>query len=235
MVGGYQVSADQFRKTVSRSFSHPARVHKNQGGPGAVNQFCQPLVHLVPDLVRGNARQPRRHDFNPQIHVPPVADIHNLRLPTVSAQERSHVLDGLLSGGEADSLHRFSGELRQSFQAEAQVGTSLVTRQRMDLVDDHRSNPFQQFGTALTCQENEEGLRSGNQDVGRTVQRAPSLRGRSVACSNQRPDFREVESRLGGSLPDLLQGCEEIVPDVVRQGFQGRDVQHFRGVFEALL
>ncbi len=114
----------------------------------------------------------------------------------------------------------------QPFQRERQMRAALGGDQRVDLIEDHRFNGAQHLAR-VRSQQQIDGFRRGDQNVGGTPGEARALGGRRIAGADG--DRRLVElGRPGGArhLRDADQRRAKISFHVDRQGLDGRDVEH---------
>ena len=112
-------------------------VHENQGRSVSTGQFGDPVVGLVPDLVRGNWAEFASRNFHAKVHRAPAADFHNHRRgPAGAGEEPAQALDRLLRGGKADPGNRAPCECLQAFERKRKVRAALVVGNGMNLVDD---------------------------------------------------------------------------------------------------
>ena len=139
-------------------------------------------------------------------------------------QQARHGFHRTLGGREADARGPLLAELVQALQAEGQVGAALVSGQRVNLIHDQRPHPAQHDATLLRGEQQVEGLRGGDQQVGGPPQHGGARRGRCVAGAQRDPQFRHRMAEFSSHLTDLGERLLEIVVDVRGLGLQGRDV-----------
>ena len=110
------------------------------------------------------------------------------------------------------------------------MGAALVVGHGVDLVQDQRMDVLQPSPSALRGQQDVQRLGGGDEDVRRPLGQLLPFRGRGVAGAHRRGDLWYRGSGLLGQGCYLFQwGCQVFL-DVVGQGFEGRNVDHLRGV-----
>ena len=128
-----------------------------------------------------------------------------------------------------------TGQGLESFQGKAQVRATFVPCQCVDLIHNHGVYTFQHSLSALTGQENEQRLRSGDENVWRFPDHSLALFSRGVTGANQGPDFWNFQLHLTGYFPNLLQGLQQVLANVVSQCLEGRKIKDLRGIGEVTL
>ena len=115
----------------------------------------------------------------------------------------------------------------EALEREDEMCAALVVGHGMDLVDDDGADAGE-IGARLFCgEQDEEGLRGGDEDVRRLLEHGAALGGERVAGAHGGADRRAEIAALEGELLYLLQWLFEILPDVVRERLQRRDVDDF--------
>src|SRR5438128_8401089 len=170
-----------------------------------------------------------------ELPVPPVADVHDgavggagLVAPARADQQTRDVLDRPLGGGEADALPPVAGQGIEPLERQRKVGSPLVARHRVDLVDDDRPGGPQEGAAALRGQEDVERLRRRDQDVGGPADHQVALGGRRVAGADRHPDLRERRTLVGCEPADGGERLGEVLVDVVAESLERGDVDDGR-------
>ena len=81
-----------------------------------------------------------------------------------------------------------TAEMGEAFEAEAQVGATLVLGEGVDFIDDDPADLREVFVPARLAQEQAEALRRGEQDVGRMLELLAAFPGLGVARASSDPD-----------------------------------------------
>ena len=158
---------------------------------------------------------------------PGVDDRHRSRLPGANAfpaaQEAGHRLERPLRGRKADALEGRARDLLEALHGQGQVRAALRGHERVDLVQDHDLDR-RQHRASLRGEDEEEGLRSGDEDVGRGARHVRALVGRGVAGADG--DGRQVHGLAAATRRacDPGQGRAQVPLDVHGQGAERGDV-----------
>ena len=123
------------------ALGHLPGVDEHQRGAVFFDQLGDPLVNLIPLLVRTNGLQRRRGDFDGDIHLPAMAHVHQRALPANADQEFGDFRQRLLRGREADTLE-WAGEGFEAFEGQRQMRATLVAGEGVDFIDDRRFDVF---------------------------------------------------------------------------------------------
>ena len=172
---------------------HAAGVHEDERRLMGGDERRQPVVILLPDLLRHDriewrARESRCPD-------PSGDDVPRRRYrdesPWTPLAPRRNRATSSIGFWVADSPSRSSGRSAiccKPFERKRQVGATPRADDRVDLVDDNRTNRPQHVAAALRREQEVQRLGRGHQDVRRRAQhRRPFGLGR-VAGSNRRRD-----------------------------------------------
>ncbi len=130
-----------------------------------------------------------------------------------TGEEGRDQFDGVLRGGEADSLRWrceageegsggeavFAGdEGVETLEREGEVGSALVVGYSVDLVDDDGADSAEVLAGFAGGEEDVEGLRGCDEDVGRVAEHGGALFGEGVAGADSGADLSgEVASFEG--------------------------------------
>src|SRR5271167_928677 len=113
-----------------------------------------------------------------------------------AGEELGDELDGILRGGDADALRGrglageegagreavFAGdEGVEALERESEVGAALVVGDGVDLVDDDGADLAEVLAGFSGGQQNVEGFRGGDKDVGRVAEHRRAILGEGVA------------------------------------------------------
>ena len=214
------------------ALGEPARVDEHERRAMGADERRHAIVDRVPHLVCGDrpARWPRHLD--PQFPGAAVSGIDDCAVPrdrriAVGAHEEARDrLDRFLGRAEPDALAVRAGEQVQPLERECEVAAPLVPGHRVDLVDDHRACGPEKLAAPLGGEQQVQGLRRRDQDVGRALQHARPLPRRGVARAHRDADLGQFGA-LGFRDPaDLRQRFDQVALDVVAERLERRDVHH---------
>jgi hypothetical protein len=217
----------------------PVRPHELQeprldGGPdrAPLEDAGRALDHLSRRRLHGLAKAGHvlDRDLDPEVEGllhPRVHDRHRAGRPRPAAgaatEVASHLVEGTLGGGEAEALEGASRDLLEALEGQREVGAALGPDQRVDLVHDHRLDRGE--GLAGSGGENEvEGLRRGDQDVGGLPRHAgPLVGGRVPGADRHLGDVGRLLA-LARDPGDALDRRAQVALHVHGQGLEGGDV-----------
>jgi hypothetical protein len=192
VVRGDAVRAEPALELVRDALDQPARVDEDDRGLVRAHVAGDAVVDVRPQLVRGDRAQLPVGDFDRQVERAAVPHVHDLaRAARGPDQQAGHLLDGLLRRREADPLEAPAGERVEALERDGQVEPALVAGHGVDLVHDDRAGAGQEAAAPLRRQQYVEGLRRGDEDVGRPADHRLALAGRGVARADERADLGE--------------------------------------------
>ena len=141
-------------------------------------------------------------------------------------KEMSNRADRVLRRGEADAQQPVAAERAKAFERQGEVGAALVRRDRVDFVDDHRARMRQHLAPGLGAKQDVERFRRRHQDMRRTAAHPLAFGGGRVARAHPGADLDIGQAGLPQLFPDAGQRRLEVAMNVVRQGLEGRDIDH---------
>ena len=139
-------------------------------------------------------------------------------------QEAGDRLDRPLRGREADALGPLLRQRLEALQREREVRPALVPRHRVDLVHDHGAHVAEALAAAPGRHQEIQGLGRRDQQMGRLAEHRGAGAGRRVARAGDHPQIRDDQPELARHLADLRERALEVLPDVGREGLEGRHV-----------
>ncbi len=227
-------------EAVRHALGHAARVDEQERAAVRADELDQLLVDLGPLLVGADGRQRGLWDLDLQVELARVARVDDAAVGLArfidaagAHEEARDLLDRALRGREADALQRPPAERVQTLQRQGQVGASLVARQGVDLIDDHRARRAEDQAALLGGEQQVERLRGRHQDVRRLLDHGRALALGRVARARDGAQRRDKLAGLGGGVRDLGERLLEVAADVVGQRLQRRDVNDADLVLEA--
>ena len=196
----------------------------------------QPVVHLVPELFRGDGADFAPRHLHREVQVASRGNLHNRwRWRATTAEKRGDGLDWLLRGGQTDTRHALAGQRVEALERQRQMRTAFVIGDRVNFVHDHRPHMAQRLAASLGCKQDVERFRRRHENVRRAGEhRAPGGHQR-VARADRRLNLRDVLPALAGERGDFRQRPVEVLLNVVAERFQRRDVDHFGPIRERAL
>ena len=248
MMRRHRIVAQPLAEMTREPLRQPPRVHEDQRGLMRFDQLRQPIVVLLPDLVRHHRVERRARHLEAEIHVAAMTFVHH----RASGRARFH-------------SRRFRFRRRRStFAGDVDVGVPTRKRATSSMGFCVAERPRRISGASATCcrrssdsarcaprrvpitawisstitvrtvrsmlarafggQQQIERFRRGDQDVRRRPQhRRAFLLGR-VAGAHRGRDARRFQAGLLGQLPDAAARLGEVLVDVGAQRLQRRDV-----------
>ncbi len=208
-------------------FRHAPRIDEYQRRPVRRDERRQPVVILVPDLVRHHRFERGAGDFDPEIHVAAMPGIDDRAGLRGGADEIARdLVDRLLRCRQADAQQRLLRNTPQAFERQREVRAPPRPDDGMDLVDDHRAHRSQHVAAAFRREQQVERLRRGDEDVRWRAQHRGPFRCRCVTGANRRRNPRCGQPGRGAQLSDSSARLREILVDVGAQRLERRDVEH---------
>src|SRR6266481_3031478 len=116
--------------------------------------------------------------------------------------------------------------------AESQMRAALVVGYRVNFVNDDGFDSFKDFVALCRGEKDVERFRRGDQDVRRPGEHSAALVSEGVAGAYRGADFGHEQAALSRELEDFAERRLEVFLNVIAQGFERRDVEHFRAVGE---
>ena len=162
-----------------------------------------------------------------------MADVDDDRRGAVAAgKELRHQLDGLLRGGKADAHGRALEQGFEAFERKRQMRAALVVGDGVNFVHDYGVHAAQNGAAFLRRQQDVERFGRGHQNVRRTRQHRAALVHQRVAGAHADANFRHQQAALAGHLQNFAERNFQIFLDVVAEGLERRNVEHFGAVVE---
>ena len=243
MVGHHGVVAESGGQQVGDALGHPPGVDEDQRGAVRSHLGGDASDDVVELLPAGDRPQLLLGQLDGDVERTAVAGVDDraagpprgvLAVRTGAHQQPGDGLDGALGGGETDPHRWLRAEGLQALQGQGQVGSALVPGHGVDLVDDDGAH-LSEGGAAARCGHQQvEGLRGGDQEVGRAAGHRRPRRGRGVSGADLDPQRRCRHPQRGGHLGDLPQRHLEVLMDVDGQRLQRRDVDDLGDALHAL-
>ncbi len=225
VVRQHGIVAKAIAKMMRHALGEPPGVHEHERRPVLVDQDGQPIVNLLPHLVRRHRAKFVVRHLHCEIHRAAVTVIdHGDAGCFIRRQEPRYCFDGANGGGQSDPLRRPAAGLFHQVvepgKRQRQMRAPLVIRHRVNLIDNHGAHVPQRSAASLRGQQNEQRLRCGHQDVRRTLDHLPPLGRRGIAGPHRRSDGRQQQSALCGKRGDAGQRHIQVLVDVVAERLQ---------------
>ncbi len=143
-------------------------------------------------------------------------DVHDRHLASRADEEAADLLQRVLRGAQADSLHRAAGLRLQALERQREMRAALGRRDGVDLVDDHRLDATE-HRARLRREHQVQRLGRRDQDVRRVARHRRALALRRVAGANRHAHVVRA---------DATQRRAQVALDVIRQRLQRAHVHH---------
>src|SRR5882724_5295180 len=231
MVSTHHVFTHSLGQIERNTLGQAARVYKNQGGAVLLDQLTNAVINLIPQFVAGNGPKFLTWNFDCEIHLALMADVHHYRIwVMVAGKKVGHGFDWLLRGRESDAHGTLNRQRIQALKGESQVGAAFVVGHSMDFVHDDGVYVSKNAAALLSSEQNVERFRRGHQDMGRPLQHPLTFMHERVAGPDGCPNLRHQQTFFAGQSSDLPQRPFQIFLDIIPQGFQWRYVENLRTV-----
>ena len=207
------------------ALAHAARSGEDQGRAVAADLLGDPIVDLAPHLLaRDRAKLVGRH-LDRELHRATMADIYDAR---PRAQEAGDFFERPHGGREPDAL-RFAARLAEhqiveAREREREVRAALISRHRVNLVNDDARNSREERARTLCRKQDEERFGRRDEHVRRLAQHARALGGRGIARAHGRADLRERRPAVACKLGELCERALQVLSNVVGERLERRDV-----------
>ncbi len=141
--------------------------------------------------------------------------------------------EGALGGGESDAVGAEVGDGIEALEGEGEVGSALVGDEGVDFIDDDGLDVAEGFAAAGGGEEDVQGFRGGDKDVGRKFEHAGAVARGSVSGADHGADGRHEVATGGGKELDFGERLVEVLLDIVAEGLEGGDVEDVSALGEA--
>ena len=141
-----------------------------------------------------------------------------------AAEEAGDFVERALRGGESDALQLAAAQGFQAFQREGEVTAALGRDQGVDFIQHHGLDPAQRFA-GVGGEQEVDGFRGGDQDIGGVAGEAGALTGGCVAGADGDGGFVERDAGGAGGLGDAGEGGAQVAFDIDGEGLDGGNVE----------
>ena len=138
MVRRHLVRAEPLGEMARRALGEPPRVDEDERGAVLVRERRQAVVDLLPRVARHHRLQRGRRQLDREVAALHVAGIDD-GARGAAGEEAADLLDRLLRGREPDPHQPGPSQGLEPLQRQGEMRAALVRRERVDLIDDHRS------------------------------------------------------------------------------------------------
>ena len=198
----------------------------------ASDQRRQPVVVLLPDLVRHHRFERRSRNLEAEIDLSAMAFVDNPaighagRVDRARADEKSRdFLDRFLRRGQADPKQRARRHLLEPLEAEREMRAAPRADDRVDFVDDHGAHGPQHLAAALGRQQQVQRLGRRDQNVRRRAQHRRAFRLRRVAGADGGGHARRLQPECFRHAAQAAARFGQILVNVRAQRLQRRHVE----------
>src|ERR1700722_8896686 len=204
------------------------------------------VEYLVPHAGVGDGAELVRWDFDANVELAALADLNDgsgLAVGTDSGEEFCDEFYRTLGGGEADALRWrreaseelpgaepvFAGdESVETFQRECEMGAAFVIGYSVDFIDDDCVDAAEVFPALAGSEEDVEGFRCSDENVGRVAEHRGALFRKSVSSADASSNLRAEIASQHGQVLDLSKRAVEVFLDIVGKSFERADVDDLR-------
>ena len=141
-----------------------------------------------------------------------------------AAEEARDFVQRPLGGGKSDALQLAAAEGFQALEREREVAAALGGHKGVDLIEDDGLDGAQHFAR-VRGEQQVDGFRRGDQDVGGAPREARALGGGRVAGADGDGGLVEGDARGAGGLRDADQRGLQVAFDIDGERLDGRDVE----------
>ena len=235
VVGRHLVCAQALAELVRHALGHLARVDEYQRRAMAGHVRRDAVEYLAQLVCRDGGLELAVGQLQRELERALVAAVDHRRQRAGSAdQEAAGLLYWPHGRRQADAQRRPPGDGFQALQRKRQVRAALVSRERMDLVDDDRLHRLQRRARALCGEVEVQRLGRRHEQVGRPADHHLALvRGRVSGADGDRYRRRR-HAELARHLRDLRQGLFEVGVHVYRECLQRAQVDDRGGARDRL-
>ncbi len=219
--------AEPFAQMPRQALGHPSRVHEDERRPMRRDERREPIVVLLPDLVRHHGVERGAGNLDAEIHLAAMSRVDDgARLARCADEVASDLVDRLLRGGQADPQQRLPADGAQPLEREGEMGATSRADHGVDFIDDDRAHGAQHVPAAFGGQQQVERLGRGDEDVRRRANHRGAFALRGVTRPDRRRDSRRGQPRLFRQALDPAPRFGQVLVDVRAQCLERGDVQH---------
>ena len=227
--------AQPFGQVARHPLGQPARVDEHQRGAMFLGELRDPVVDLRPGVARHDRLERRCRQFQREIPIAAMSAVDDdavARARIRAAQESRDLLDGRLRRGQSDARQSVPRNRLQALERQRQMSAALVGGDCVDFIDDDGPAGGEHGPSRFGAQQHVQRFRGGHDDVRRLPPHARALGSAAVAGAHDGAYRHVGEAESGQLAANACQWRFEVAVDVVRQGLQGRDIEHPRLIRE---
>ena len=224
---------------VRHAFGHSARVHKHECGPVRLDQLREAMIDFLPNFIRHHRLKWRLRKFNRHIQFAAMTDVDDFTIRIASLvhrmrsnQKTRYFFNRFLRRGQTDSLKLSCGggfrQRGQTLHAQGKMSAASVIHHSMYLVQNERSGRAQYAPARFGSEQEIQRFRRGHENVRRFFDQRPALRGSCIASANFCAHIDVVAFGFTQQCANSSERFLQVFPDIVAQGFEGRDVNDLR-------
>ncbi|MDR8952911.1 hypothetical protein FEP76_01388 [Burkholderia multivorans] len=231
---GDRVLAEPLGEMTRHPLGRAPRVDEHECRAMRGRECRDAVVQLFPHVVRHHRFERHVRQFEREIAFARVARIDDRafarRVGRAADEKARDRIDRLLRGRQPDARQRAADQRVEPFERQREMTAALRRRERVDFVDDHRSNGRQHLPARGRRQQHVERFGRRHEDVRRALAQRAALGLRRVAGAYRGADRRHGQAELRERFGDAGKRRIEIHVNVVRQRFQRRYVEDERRV-----
>ncbi len=152
VMSGHRLLTKTLGEVLGQALGQAPGVHEYQGGAMCGDQLFEPVIHLIPDLVRHDRSERRGGELQLQVPVAAVPHVHD-RAFLATGKEISDPFQRFLCRGQTDARRPAAAQRIEARHRQRQVAAALAAGDGMDLVHDDRARVRQHVATGRRGQQ----------------------------------------------------------------------------------
>ena len=165
VVGGDIALPQAITQMLGDALGEASRVDEDDGGRVLEDELSEAVIDLLPHLVGHHSLERRGGKLESEIEAAAVAQVDDFAV-AIAEEKVGDRGDRFLGRRESDAQHWTLDQIVEALEGEGEVGASLVSDHRMDLVDDDGVGVGEHPPSAFGGEEDVERLGGCHQDVG---------------------------------------------------------------------
>ena len=153
---GHDLLADALTELVRESLGEPTGVHEHECGAVVGHELGDPVQHIAHLIGRGDGLELTTGQLELEIEIALVSDVDDGGRRSVTDKQARHRLDRLLRSGEPNPSGPGVAQRLEALEREREVRTPLVSRDGVDLIEDHGLSGGEHASTAFARDEQEQ-------------------------------------------------------------------------------
>src|SRR5258706_2605284 len=206
-----RILSEQNRQMMRNALREAARVHKNEGRAILFHEACNARVNFFPHLIGSYRPKFARGNFNSEINLPALRNVHKNGLwPAIAHEELPNELHRLLRRRKANARGRLICESFKAFERKCEVRAAFIVGDRMNFINNHRLDSAKQLAAFSRSEQNIKRLRRCYQNMRWPLLHGQAFASQRISGSYRRADFRHQVTLSLGQLENLTQRYVEV-------------------------